>query len=122
MPVPDVTERFSGTINEVTIGATSEEGGSREKTVTIGGETGLPMLGFEAEYPHPPALALEVCTAGVESWEEWQAFLAARGFTDWRDAIDRGGDRFLTTTSHHPNRDFSGSAAEREAKRATPHP
>ncbi|MGD2175122.1 MAG: acetyl-CoA decarbonylase/synthase complex subunit delta [Candidatus Brocadiaceae bacterium] len=70
MAVPDVKERFSGDINAVTIGATEEAGGSRTRTVTVGGETGLPMLGFEAEYPNPPALALEICTAGVEDWHD----------------------------------------------------
>lgn len=70
MAIPDVKEKFSGTINEVTIGATSEEGGSRERTVTIGGEGGLPMLGFEAPYPNPPAFALEMSNAGVGDWHD----------------------------------------------------
>ncbi len=70
MAAPDVKESYSGSIHEVTIGATSEEGGSRTRTVTIGGETGLPMLGFEAEYPNPPAFALEISTAGVEDWHD----------------------------------------------------
>ncbi|KPK61947.1 MAG: hypothetical protein AMK73_07150 [Planctomycetes bacterium SM23_32] len=68
MPVPDVKERYSGSVNQVTIGATAEQGGSRTSTVTIGGETGLPMLSFEADYPHPPAFALEVNTAGADDW------------------------------------------------------
>ena len=68
MAVPDVKERYSGAINEVTIGATAEEGGSRTSTVTIGGETGFPMLAFEADYPNPPAFALEISTAGVDDW------------------------------------------------------
>lgn len=68
MAVPDVKERFSGTINTVTIGATSDEGGTRTSTVTIGGETGFPMLDFEADYPNPPAFALEINNAGVEDW------------------------------------------------------
>jgi len=70
MPVPDVKEKTSGTINVVTIGATAAEGGSRARTVTIGGETGLPMLEFEATYPNRPAFALEVSTAGIEGWHE----------------------------------------------------
>ncbi|MHC4592441.1 MAG: acetyl-CoA decarbonylase/synthase complex subunit delta [Planctomycetota bacterium] len=68
MPVPDVKERFSGAVNAVTIGATSEQGGSRTHTVTVGGETGLPMLSFEAQYPNVPAFALEINTAGVDAW------------------------------------------------------
>jgi len=69
MPVPSVRESFSGTINEVKIGATAEEGGSRSRAVTVGGDTGLPMLGFEAEFPNPPALAMEVSNAGIENWQ-----------------------------------------------------
>ena len=57
MPIPDVRDKLSGAMNEVTIGATSEEGGSRSRTVTVGGETGFPMLAFEGRYPHPPAFA-----------------------------------------------------------------
>jgi acetyl-CoA decarbonylase/synthase complex subunit delta len=44
----------------VTIGATPDGGGTRSKTVTIGGATGLPLHFFEAEFPHPPAIAMEV--------------------------------------------------------------
>ncbi len=68
MPVPSVKESFSAAINEVTIGATSGEGGTRSRTVTIGGDTGLPLAGFEAEFPNPPAIAMEVSNAGVEGW------------------------------------------------------
>lgn len=68
MPVPSVKESFSGAINQVTIGATSEQGGSRTRTVSVGGDTGLPVLGFEAEFPNKPALAMEVCNGGVEQW------------------------------------------------------
>ena len=70
MAVPDVKQQYNGTINEVTIGATAQEGGSRTSVVKIGGETGYPMLGFEADYPNPPALALEITTAGVEGWHQ----------------------------------------------------
>ncbi len=70
MPAPDVKEKFSGAINEVVVGATKAEGGSRTRTLKIGGETGLPMLGFEADYPNPPAIGLEIATAGVDAWHD----------------------------------------------------
>ncbi len=70
MPVPDVKEKYSGAIHEVTIGATSDEGGSRSRVVKIGGESGPPMLGFEGSYPHPPAFALEINTAGLDTWPD----------------------------------------------------
>jgi acetyl-CoA decarbonylase/synthase complex subunit delta len=44
----------------VTIGATSDQGGTRSKTITIGGGTAPPFLFFEGEHPNRPALAMEV--------------------------------------------------------------
>jgi len=49
-----------GKIAEVTIGATSEQGGTRLHTVTIGGSTSLPFLFFEGRHPHRPLVAMEV--------------------------------------------------------------
>ena len=68
MPVPSVKESFNATINQVTIGATAEEGGTRSRTVTIGGDTGLPLAGFEARLPNPPAFAMELSNSGAEEW------------------------------------------------------
>ena len=53
-------ERWVGSVREVTLGATAAEGGTRSKTVTVGGETTLPFLHFEGEMPHPPAVAIEI--------------------------------------------------------------
>lgn len=47
-------------IGEVTIGATPETGGTRSSTVIVGGSAGLPFHFFEAEFPHPPVVAMEV--------------------------------------------------------------
>ncbi|MGQ9730019.1 MAG: CO dehydrogenase/acetyl-CoA synthase subunit delta [Candidatus Zipacnadales bacterium] len=54
------TERWSGKLNAVTIGATANEGGTRTSTVTVGGEATLPFLRFEGEIPNPPVIAMEV--------------------------------------------------------------
>jgi len=70
MAIPDVSEKYSGTVNEVTIGATADQGGSRSRTVTIGGETAFPMLSFEGVFPHRPALALELTASDVGDWHE----------------------------------------------------
>ncbi len=53
-------EKNPGKIAEVTIGATSENGGTRSHTITIGGSTALPFLFFEGEHPRRPAMAMEV--------------------------------------------------------------
>ncbi|MFW6279754.1 MAG: acetyl-CoA decarbonylase/synthase complex subunit delta [Planctomycetota bacterium] len=68
MAVPDVREKTSGSVNEVTIGATEDEGGTRSHTVTIGGETSFPLLEFEGEHPNPPAFALEIVDGDIGDW------------------------------------------------------
>ncbi|MFN2185185.1 MAG: acetyl-CoA decarbonylase/synthase complex subunit delta [Anaerolineae bacterium] len=61
-------ERWTGTIREVTLGATSAEGGSRTKTVTVGGETTLPFLHFEGAMPNPPIVGIEVQDGYPADW------------------------------------------------------
>jgi acetyl-CoA decarbonylase/synthase complex subunit delta len=53
-------EKNSGKIAEVSIGATSEQGGTRSHTITIGGSSALPFHYFEGDHPHRPAVAMEV--------------------------------------------------------------
>jgi len=61
-------ENWSNAVVEVTIGATEAEGGTRSKTVTVGGETTLPFLHFEGEIPHPPVVAVEIQDHYPEDW------------------------------------------------------
>ena len=58
--VPDVRESFSQAIYTVTLGATPQEGGTRERVITVGGERALPFHHFDGEIPHPPVVAMEV--------------------------------------------------------------
>ncbi|MFP4169727.1 MAG: acetyl-CoA decarbonylase/synthase complex subunit delta [Methanomassiliicoccales archaeon] len=58
--VPIPKEKWSGKIGEVTLGATEEDGGPLERKVTVGGQTGMPFLSFENEYPNRPTIAGEV--------------------------------------------------------------
>lgn len=51
---------YVGQIVEVKIGATKREGGTRGKTVVIGGEKVPPYYLFEASMPHKPVIALDV--------------------------------------------------------------
>ncbi|MGD8397954.1 MAG: acetyl-CoA decarbonylase/synthase complex subunit delta [Anaerolineae bacterium] len=61
-------ERWTGSIREVTLGATSSEGGTRTKTVTVGGETTLPFLHFEGEMPNPPVIGIEIQDGYPDDW------------------------------------------------------
>ena len=68
MSVPDAKEKWSGKVSTVTIGATKAEGGTRGSTVTIGGQTGIPFLGFDGQTPHPVAVALDVIDKEPTDW------------------------------------------------------
>lgn len=61
-------EAWTGKVREVTLGATAEEGGTRKKTVTVGGETTLPFLHFEGQIPHPPVVAVEIQDRFPADW------------------------------------------------------
>jgi len=69
MSVTLVKERYSSKVGEVVLGATSEQGGTRTATVTVGGDSALPFLQFEGQMPNRPVIAMEV-TDIVPSWNE----------------------------------------------------
>jgi acetyl-CoA decarbonylase/synthase complex subunit delta len=62
-------EKWSGSIRAITLGATAAEGGTRSRSVVIGGESTLPFLGFEGKAPNRPCIAVEVRVANPT--EEW---------------------------------------------------
>jgi len=68
MIIPESKEKWSGRVNPMTLGATPAEGGTRGRTVTIGGASGIPFLSFDGETPHPPALALDVLDKAPSGW------------------------------------------------------
>jgi len=70
MELVDVKERWTSSIHTVTIGATAAEGGTRAKTVTVGGETTLPTLIFEGEIPNPPVIAGLVVDVVPTDWPD----------------------------------------------------
>jgi acetyl-CoA decarbonylase/synthase complex subunit delta len=61
-------EKWTAAIRQVTLGATAAEGGTRTKTVTVGGETALPFLHFEGEMPNPPLIAIEIQDKPPTDW------------------------------------------------------
>jgi acetyl-CoA decarbonylase/synthase complex subunit delta len=61
-------ERWTGTIREVTLGATTDEGGTRAKTVTVGGQNTLPFLHFEGDTPNPPIIGIEIQDGYPADW------------------------------------------------------
>lgn len=57
--VPPV-ETYPGKVVEVKLGATKAEGGTRGKSLTIGGETSPAFYCFENTMPHPPVVAVDI--------------------------------------------------------------
>lgn len=66
--LPAVLRNWTGAIHAVTIGATSEQGGTRTHTVTIGGASTLPFHHFEGAMPHRPAVAMEITDTAPLDW------------------------------------------------------
>ena len=121
-PVEIPVEKWSGSVREVTLGS-SYGGGTRGSTVTVGGETALPFLGFEGAMPHKPAIAVEVQDARPDDWSA--ELMAAWG--DVMDdpgawaakAVDAGADLIaLKLRSCHPEKsDCSADDAVRKVER-----
>jgi len=116
MTVPDAKEKWSGRVNTVTLGATSAEGGTRGRTVTIGGQSGIPFLDFDGEVPHPPAVALDVLDKQPADWPPSLAEVYADVWSDpaaWaRKVQELGADLVsLRLVSTHPD-EGNRSAAE----------
>lgn len=87
-------EQWTGTVREVTIGATEAEGGTRQRALTVGGESTMPYLQHEGAMPHPPALVLEVRDRKPEDWspillEAWGDVLDDPG--SWAKAAEEAG-------------------------------
>ena len=81
MPIEIPKDKWPGNIREIVIGATSAEGGTRTKTVTIGGGTTMPYLQFEAPTKNKPLIAIEIKSRKPE---DWSPLLTEA----WGDAMD----------------------------------
>jgi acetyl-CoA decarbonylase/synthase complex subunit delta len=68
MPVEIPKDTWPGTVRTTIIGATAAQGGTRQKTVTVGGEKTLPFLNFEQPMPNPPVVAIEIKDRRPEDW------------------------------------------------------
>ncbi|HKY83489.1 MAG TPA: acetyl-CoA decarbonylase/synthase complex subunit delta [Anaerolineales bacterium] len=87
-------EKSTGSVRTVTIGATKDQGGTRARTLTLGGETALPFLAFEGAFPNRPALALEIRDRKPDDWSPllYQAWgEAMQDPADWARAAEAAG-------------------------------
>jgi acetyl-CoA decarbonylase/synthase complex subunit delta len=78
-------EKNVGKIIEVTIGATSDQGGTRSHSVKIGGSNSLPFHLFEGSHPHPPMVAMEVFDKTPPKYPKYLLYY-------FSDVIDKPGE------------------------------
>jgi acetyl-CoA decarbonylase/synthase complex subunit delta len=95
MPTLEIPkEKWAGKVREITLGATAAQGGTRAKTVTVGGEATLPFLQFEGAIPHPPVIAIEIQDRPPADWppiltQAWDE--AVNDVTAWAKAAEAAG-------------------------------
>ena len=68
MPIEIPKDKWPGSVRAVTIGATAAEGGTRAKTVVVGGQTAMPYLHYEAPMPNKPVIAIEIKSRKPDDW------------------------------------------------------
>lgn len=87
-------EKWDGEVLEVVLGATQDEGGTRSHQVTVGGETAMPFMHFEGEFPHRPVVAVEISNRRPDDWSEllvevWDEVMDDTGA--WAKAAEEAG-------------------------------
>ncbi len=70
MEIPNVADKWTSGVNEVTLGATKDKGGSRQKTVSIGGAKSIPFMDFDGNPGHKPVIAMDVYDTPPDDWNE----------------------------------------------------
>lgn len=94
MPVEIPKDKWSGSVRTVTLGATEADGGTRSYTITVGGQSALPFMHFEAETPHPPVIALEIKDRLPDDWSPLLLDLwgdTAQSPAAWAEAAEAAG-------------------------------
>jgi len=121
-------EKSAGAVRTVTIGATKDQGGTRARTLTLGGETALPFLDFEGTLPNPPALAIEIRDRKPDDWSPllYQAWgEAMQDPADWARAAEGAGADLIylglaaTKADGSPNDAAAARATVRRVLQAT---
>ncbi|MFL7839146.1 MAG: acetyl-CoA decarbonylase/synthase complex subunit alpha/beta [Candidatus Promineifilaceae bacterium] len=98
---PLAKEKWSGQVREITLGATEAEGGTRSKSITIGGETAMPFMGFEGQMPHRPVVAFEIKDQKPADWSELLSEAWGEAMDDpakWAKAAEEAGADLLQLT------------------------
>jgi acetyl-CoA decarbonylase/synthase complex subunit delta len=108
-------DSWSGAVQEVVIGATADDGGTRTSTITVGGEKTLPFIHFEAGTPHRPVIALEIRDRRPEDWssllhDTWGEVMDDAG--KWAKAAEDAGASLILLTLSQNDKDGNPTTPE----------
>ena len=98
MPIEIPKDKWPGSINTLIIGGTEAEGGTRTSSVTIGGQTTMPYLHFEAPTPHKPVIGIEIKSRKPEDWSPLLANVWGEAMADpaqWAKKAEKAGADLL---------------------------
>jgi len=115
-----ITEKWSGEVSIVNIGATKQEGGTRFQTIKIGGEKSLPCLFEEGGLPYKPQIAFEIVDIAPNDWPEEVGASYGKSLNDpleWADKCVRDYKADILCVrllGAHP--DFGNKSPEEEAQ------
>jgi acetyl-CoA decarbonylase/synthase complex subunit delta len=98
MPIEIPKDKWNGKVRTINLGATTAEGGTRAKVITVGGETSMPYLHFEAPTPNTPLIAVEIKSRKPTDWspllaEAWGE--AMNNPAAWAKAAEAAGAEML---------------------------
>jgi acetyl-CoA decarbonylase/synthase complex subunit delta len=121
-------ESWTGSVRVARIGATAAEGGTRTSVVVVGGETAMPFLDFEGQFPNDPVIAIEIKNRRPDDWsplllEKWGDVMNDPG--EWAKAAEKAGadmillNLMLNDADGNPTTPEDAVAAVRKVLEAT---
>jgi acetyl-CoA decarbonylase/synthase complex subunit delta len=70
MPVPEVIDSFTGSVNRLVLGATAEDGGTRSNTIAVGGAKNVVYGGTSKDAGEKPVVAMDVLDVAPDDWPD----------------------------------------------------
>ncbi|MDD5431781.1 MAG: acetyl-CoA decarbonylase/synthase complex subunit delta [Candidatus Omnitrophica bacterium] len=113
-------ENWAGEVYTLSIGANKASGGTRENTLTVGGEKALPFLFEEGAIPNKPQVVFEIWDSAPSDWPDELVKPYKDVFSDplaWADkCVKEYKAKALCVRLQAAHPDFGNKPADSEAK------
>lgn len=70
MAIPTIAESFGSSVNQLTLGAGKDNGGTRTSTVVVGGAANVMYGGAMESTPEKPVVAMDVLDSAPQDWPD----------------------------------------------------